>query len=118
MWQQLATVLVVVAGLVGTHHLTTVGCSAPPAQHTAVHHVQVSASPEVPGEDAVGDSIVDASTVWAVCLALLLVLGVIRPAARVLFTRRYRTERLRGSPESRPWDPDPPDLHALSISRT
>lgn len=118
MWQRIATVLVVVAGLVGMHHLSALGCSAAPTQHTATHHMPDSASPEVPGEDAVGDSIVDDSMAWAICLALLLVLGVIRPATGVLFTRRTRTEPLRGLPDSRPRDPDPPDLRALSISRT
>ena len=116
--QRLATVLVVVAGLVGMHHLTALGCSAPPSQHASIHHVHDSSAVEVHGEDAAGDSVFDDSMAWAICLALLVVLGVIRPAAGVLFTRRSRTKLRREFPESRPRDPDPPDLHALSISRT
>ncbi len=118
MWQRIVPLLVVVAGLVGMHHLTALGCSAPPTQHTSVHHMNDSPSPETPSEDAAGDAIVDDSMAWAVCLALLILLGVIRPASAVLFTRRSRTKHLREGVTSRPRDPDPPDLYALSISRT
>ena len=111
-------VLVVVAGLVGMHHLTALGCSAPPSQHTSIHYMHDSSSPDLPGENAAGDAITDASMVGAICLALLVALGVIRPASGVLFVRRSRTERLQGVARSRPRDPDPPDLYALSISRT
>ena len=111
-------VLVVVAGLVGMHHLTALGCSAPPSHHTSIHYMHDSSSPDLPGENAAGDAITDDSMVGAICLALLVALGVIRPVSVVLFTRRSQTKLPHEGVKSRPRDPDPPDLYALSISRT
>lgn len=119
LWQRVLLSATVALALVGMHHLTSLGCSEPVADHAVVHVVELETSLDSSlGDRSSGDASVDDLTPGLVCLALLVAVGVVFRAVGGILTRRRDMQR-----EHQDWAisshiDDPPDLHFLSISRT
>lgn len=116
---RLAAVFLVVIGLVGMHHLVTVGCASVLSGHSDGHAMADLAPPVVDADVlASSDHEMDAATGAGICLAVL-VFSILILTRRSSWIRRdslamarvhQRCMSLRRT--------DPPDLLVLSISRT
>jgi hypothetical protein len=117
---RLASSVLLVAALVGMHHLTAVGCAAITQGHA--HHQSSALTENAIPADVAGNeessTLEDGAPVGAVCIAIVFTLAVIAPAVRILATRSGDKDRDEAQLLEIKRDKDPPDLTALSISRT
>lgn len=118
LWQRVLLSATVALALVGMHHLTSLGCSGASAEHGTVHLVTEGPLSGLEGNPVDHETLLDSSSPGLICLAVLIAFGVIRPLREALLSRKH-------SIQCRPEDTafasrtgDPPNLHALSISRT
>lgn len=122
LWQRLASVVVLVAAIVGTHQLVAVNCPVSLTHHdvTSVHHEQATEAGVLAGNlELHSDDVSKASGLGpaSACLAILVLAGVVLPRAR---WRRIRSSRNR---ESFPmalangWTGGPPHLQCVSVIR-
>lgn len=100
------------------HHLTAAGCSALAEAHTGIH---AEIAPESAGQSPVESSVPEVppgGSAELMCLAIAVGFMLLRPLWRH-FLVAPRVRRCLHHEASRVVrDPDPPDLFALSKSRT
>lgn len=122
--RRLALVLALVAGIVGMHHIVATGCTVVTASHASTHtQVENTAHmTHVGGAELTSDSRQqsDAASVEAagvMCMAIVVLWMFVAPQRQRLRSRSHAvTADVSG--EIFPPLPRPPDIHALSISRT
>lgn len=108
----------VVIALVGMHHLTSLGCMEPVAHHGVVQEFEAGLSSGLSPENSTTDSPDNGVTAGLVCLALLIAVGVVFRAAGGVLTRRRSVHAVGFDTAGPSRGGKPPDLYALSISRT
>ena len=137
-WSRILVALIMVGAVVGMHHLTSGSCASisdysttgslaelsghgshgQGGPHEALHDDGV-ADGAAPGDQGVPTGAIGGGGLAAaMCLAILLTLGCLRPAG---FITLARTRTRRSGDRETPYAQeivDPPDLHSLSISRT
>lgn len=117
---RLVSSALLVAALIGMHHLTAVGCAAMVGDHSQ-HDAIAVVHGDVPAEqsdDRGAPSADSPITPGAVCLAVLFTVALAIPVIRLLMPRAGNKDQDAARPPDFQRDKDPPDLTALSISRT
>jgi hypothetical protein len=109
---------VTVLALVGMHHIAAVGCSAVIAEHGIEHSAGIAESG--PATLAANEHTGAPGDVpfEMVCLAVIIIVGLMAHRIRILFRRSRRSKGGTVESVDRGRVPDPPDLNALSLSRT
>lgn len=117
---RIASSALLVLALIGMHHLTAVGCAAVVGDHphheaiAVVHGDVPTGQPDDHGAPSADSPI----TPGAVCLAVLFTVALAIPVIRLLMPREGNKDRDAARFPDLQRDKDPPDLTALSISRT
>lgn len=122
LWQRLASVVVLVAAIVGMHQLAEVNCpvSFTHQDTTSVHHEQptgVAVLAEDSDMQTVDVSKASGLAPASACLAILMLFGVVVPRLR---WRRQRSSHNRESScmaSFSDWNGDPPHLQCVSVIR-
>lgn len=123
--RRLALVLALVAGIVGMHHIVATGCTVMTAPHASTHtqventaHMTHSGAAEVPKDAGQqSDGVATVKAAGAMCMAIVVLWLFVVPLRKSLRNRSHAvTADVPG--EIFPPLPRPPDIHALSISRT
>lgn len=117
-WQRLLVAAVTVLALVGMHHIAAVGCSAVIAGHSIEHLSDIAASEPAAAAENEQTGAPNDVPLETVCLAVLIIVGLVVPRMRTLFRKSRRSLGMPVESVDRGRLPDPPDLHALSLSRT
>lgn len=123
--RRLALVLALVAGIVGMHHMVAAGCTVVAASHASTHtqventaHMTHVGGAEVTSDSGQhSDAAASVEAAGALCLAVVVLWMFAVPLRQRLRNRSHDlTAEVPG--EKFPPLPRPPDIHALSISRT
>jgi hypothetical protein len=127
---RLATVVLIIAGLIGMHHMVSVACSAVLNPHGPSHELEFTNIELIPALPTISradtyfhPSEIDSPAldrhVGLDCLAILLVIAVAIPILRELMNRRKPLGHAHENVQSRYFQAThPPDLKRLPISRT
>lgn len=117
---RIASSALLVLALIGMHHLTAVGCAAMVGDHSqhdaigSVHEDLLAGQADERGAPTADSPI----TPGAVCLAVLFTVALVIPVIRLLMPREGNKDQDAARFPDLQRDKDPPDLTALSISRT
>ena len=128
---RIVTVLLLIAGVIGAHHMVSVTCSAFLNHHGSSHAVEVTNFDRSFGQTStayLADTPVDSSGIDSVdsgvhvgldCLAILIVISIAIPVLRELMNRRKSSIHIHEHVNSEHGQAShPPDLRKLSVSRT
>lgn len=117
-WQRLLVAAVTVLALVGMHHIAAVGCSAVIAGHGIEHAANIVESESITAAESEQTGAPSGVPYEMVCLAVIIIVGLVVPRMRMLFRRSRHSLGTTVKQVDRGRLPDPPDLNALSLSRT
>jgi len=104
--------------LIGMHHLTSIGCSVATDDHVSS---QLISGPTLVAEIVHADVVQDAEgipTPGITCLALIASVVILRAGRKFRLLRRRASATFDTTRRAKRRSELPPDLHALSISRT